>query len=614
MLLNRRNLLAGAGIAGVAAAFPALAAGTPAAPGDEAAAKTLASIAEEILATFPDNATTLGIDAGTRAELKAKLTDRSATGDRRHRAAARSRLLALKAIDRSALSSQIELDVDVAQAAYQLAHDGWEALPGGDVAILNQNISYRSTPYIVSQGTGAFAEVPDMMESKHEIAMRGDADAYLARLEAYAGSLDAETARIVADAGKGIVLPRFLLDITAGQLDAAAAQKVEEWSLIRSFVTKADKAGVAGTWSDSATAIATGKIAPALARQAATLTGLRPKAGDTPGMWSLPEAERAYAWLVEAGTTTRRTPEEVHQSGLEQVAALSAEMDVLLKAQGLTKGSVGARLAELGKRPDLLYPNTDAGRAELLGYLNRTVASIRGKMPQVFGKVVAGKLIVKRVPVSIEGGAPNAYAGAGSIDGKSPGNFYINLKDTSIWPRFSLPTLVSHEGIPGHVWQGEYTFSLPLVRTLLAFNAYSEGWALYAEQLTDEVGVYAEDPLAHLGYLQSMNFRASRLVADTGLHHKRWTMEQAMRWFGEATGYTASQCRSELNRYCAWPGQALGYKTGHNEINRLRSKAKATLGAKFDVKAFNDLTVGVGGVPLNVLERVVDNWATAARA
>ncbi|MGH6615359.1 DUF885 domain-containing protein [Sphingomonas sp.] len=614
MLLNRRHLLAGAGIAGVAATFPALAAGKAGAPGDAAATDALAAIAEEMLATFPDNATTLGIDTGKRSGLKAQLADRSAAGDASHRDAARARLRLLEAIDRSTLSTQVALDVDVVQAAYQLAVGGWAALPGGDVAILNQNVSYRSTPYIVSQGTGAFAEVPDMMESKHEIATRADADAYLARLEAYAASLDAETARIEADAAKGIVLPNFLLDITAGQLNSAATQPIADWGLIRSFAEKANKASVAGTWGESAASVARDKIAPALTRQAAALTKLRDKASETPGMWKLPDAERAYAWLVEAGTTTKRTPEEVHQSGLEQVATLSAEMDVLLKAQGLTKGSVGARLAELGKRPDLLFPNTDAGRAELLGYLNHTVAGIRGKMPQVFGKVVAGNLIVKRVPTSIEAGASNAYAGAGSIDGKSPGNFYINLKDTSIWPRFALPTLVSHEGIPGHVWQGEYTYSLPLIRTLLAFNAYSEGWALYAEQLTDEVGAYAADPLAHLGYLQSMNFRACRLVADTGLHHKRWTMEQAMRWFGEATGYTTSQCRTELNRYCAWPGQALGYKTGHNEINRLRAKAKTALGARFDVKQFNDLVVGVGGVPLSVLGRVVDSWTAKAMA
>ncbi|WP_034161283.1 DUF885 domain-containing protein [Sphingomonas sp. ERG5] len=614
MLLNRRNILAGAGIAGVAATLPAFAAGKAAAPGDAQTVETLGGIAEEMLATYPDGATTLGIDTGKRIALKAKLTDRSQAADMRHRDACSARLKQLSAIDRSTLSPQVALDTDVVQAAYQLAADGWKALPAGDVAILNQNYSYRSTPYIVSQGTGAFAEVPDMLESKHEIATKADADAYLARLEAYAVSLDAETARIGADAAKGVILPRFLLDITATQRSAAVAQKAEEWSLISSFAAKATKAGIAGNWGDSAAAIATGKIAPALARQGAALTGLRDKASDTPGMWSMPDAERAYAWLVEAGTTTRRTPEEVHQSGLEQVKALSAEMDGLLKAQGLTQGSVGARLAELGKRPDQLYANTDAGRAELLSYLNRVVVGIRGRMPRAFGKVVEGKLIVKRVPVSIEGGAPNAYAGAGSIDGKAPGNFYINLRDTQIWPRFALPTLVCHEGIPGHVWQGEYTYSLPLIRTLLAFNAYSEGWALYAEQIADEVGAYADDPLAHLGYLQSMNFRACRLVADTGLHHKRWTMEQAMRWFGEATGYTASQCRSELNRYCAWPGQALGYKTGHNEINRLRTKARKTRGAAFDVKAFNDLVVGVGGVPLNVLERVVDNWAAKTKA
>jgi uncharacterized protein (DUF885 family) len=227
---------------------------------------------------------------------------------------------------------------------------------------------------------------------------------------------------------------------------------------------------------------------------------------------------------------------------------------------------------------------------------------------------VRGNLVIKRVPPEIEEGAPGGYAAAGTIDGSVPGNYYINLRDTSIWPRFSLPTLTYHEGIPGHIWQGEYTYKLPLIRSLLAFNAYSEGWALYAEQLADELGVYDEDPLGRLGHLQSLAFRACRLVVDTGLHSKRWTRARATEWFAATHGSTVEEVSSEVDRYCAWPGQACGYKVGHSEINRLRDKAKAALGARFDYRAFNDALVLGGNVPLTLLERVIDGHIAAAAA
>ena len=218
------------------------------------------------------------------------------------------------------------------------------------------------------------------------------------------------------------------------------------------------------------------------------------------------------------------------------------------------------------------------------------------------------------MPVEIEAGAPGGYAGPGTIDGSGPGNYYIKLRDTSIWPRHALPTLSYHEGIPGHIWQGEYTFKLPLVRSLLAFNAYSEGWALYAEQLASELGVYEGDPVGRLGYLQSIAFRACRLVVDTGIHAKRWTREYAINWFATTNGSTVEEVQSEVDRYCAWPGQACGYKVGHSEILRLRDKAKAALGDRFDLRLFDDAVVLGGNVPLTVLGRNIDAHIAARTA
>src|SRR5690606_17467045 len=238
--------------------------------------------------------------------------------------------------------------------------------------------------------------------------------------------------------------------------------------------------------------------------------------------------------------------------------------------------------------------------------LHGRVEDIRKRLPRAFTTLVRGNLEIKRMPPEVEPGAPGAYGGPGTVDGKVPGKFWINLGDMSIWTTYNLPTLVYHEAIPGHVWQGEYTFGLPLARSLLAFNAYSEGWALYAEQLADELGVYDGDPLGRLGYLQSIAFRACRLVVDTGLHARRWTRDQAIQWFASTNGSGLEEVTSEVDRYCAWPGQACGYKIGHSEINRLRNKAQKALGNKFDFRKFNDAVVMGGDVPMVVLARNID--------
>ncbi len=600
MKMDRREFIAATGAA-LALANPVARAAS--ADPDAAVQALLAELAEELLADYPESATSLGIDRGERAALKAKLTDRSARGQERIAQRVAKRLERLKAIDTSGLGEGTLIDVDVMRTAHEFAREGF-AFPYGDVAFLNLNWSWRNAPYVVAQNTGAFLEIPSLLDEAHTIETRRDADAYLARLEAYAGQLDGETERLEEAAARKVIAPDFLLDKTLTQLGIARGGNISEWPLVTSVARRTER--MRGDYAAKATKIAAEKIAPALDRQLAELKAHRRRATSDAGVWKLPQGEAYYAWTLRAATTTRMTPEEIHELGREELSALHAEMDAILKRQGLTRGTVGERMTALGKDERFRFADSDEGRAELMRYLHERVADIRKRLPRAFATLVPGNLEIKRMSPEVEPGAPGAYGGAGTIDGTVPGKFWINLHNMNIWTTYNLPTLTYHEAIPGHVWQGEYTFELPLHRSLLAFNAYSEGWALYAEQLADELGVYDGDPFGRLGYLQSIAFRACRLVVDTGLHAKRWTREQAIQWFASTNGSSVDEVRSEVDRYCAWPGQACGYKVGHSEINRLRTKAQEALGAKFDLRRFNDAVLKGGNVPMVVLARNIE--------
>lgn len=606
MSTNRRDFLVSAGAAIAAAHLPARASSADA---DASAQKLLAEFAEELLVNYPESATGLGIDNGARAALKSKLADRSAAGQEAiaHRIA--RRLERMQSIDTSKLSDAARVDVDVMRTAHEFAAEGFK-FPYGDVALLNSSWSWRNAPYVVAQNTGAFLEIPGMLDEQHTIETRADAEAYLARLEAYAGQLNGETGRLKSAAAQGVIAPDFLLDKTLRQLKLARSGDVEEWSLVASLAKRTQK--ISGAYAAQAAKIAKEKVAPALDAQLAELEAHRRRANSDAGVWKLPQGEAYYAWTLRAATTTRMTPDEIHDRGREELRALQSEMDAILKAEGMTQGTVGERMTALGKQERFRFEESDAGRTRLLAFLEERVRDIRSRMPRAFATLVPGNFEIKRMPPEVEPGAPGAYGGAGTIDGKVPGKFWINLHTLAVWTTYNLPTLTYHESIPGHVWQGEYTFKLPLSRSLLAFNAYSEGWALYAEQLANELGVYDNDPFGRLGYLQSIAFRACRLVVDTGLHAKRWTREQAIQWFATTNGSSVEEVTSEVDRYCAWPGQACGYKVGHSEINRLRTKAQAALGAKFDLRHFNDALVKSGGVPMVVLARNVDASIAAA--
>jgi len=299
--------------------------------------------------------------------------------------------------------------------------------------------------------------------------------------------------------------------------------------------------------------------------------------------------------------------------GQEELKQLHGQMDGILKSVGYTTGTVGERMTALAKDPKYQFADGDKGRAEILAFIDDRVKWIRAQLPRAFNTLVNPNMEVKRLPPEEEPGAPTAYGGAGSIDGKIPGRYWINLRTPALHSKFSLADLTFHESIPGHILQGEFTRTMPIIRQLLAFNAYSEGWALYAQQLADELGAYENDPVGKVGYLQAIAFRACRLVVDTGIHAKNWTREQGVRFFVEVNGSNEMEVASEVDRYCSWPGQACGNKVGHSEINRQRERAKTALGAAFDLKGFDDSLVLGGNVPLDVLARNVDEYVRAAK-
>jgi len=569
----------------------------------------LDSIAENLIRLSPESATSLGIDKGPRAALRYQLSDRSAIGQQRVRNTLAADLLRAQAIDTSGLSHSVRTSVEVVRSAYATALQGF-ALPYGDVAVGG----WRNTPYVVIQNVGAYLDVPRFLDSEHQIESAADAEAYLARLASYPRQLDGELDRIRAARGQKLIPPAFLLDKALPQLRQSAKGARDGGGLVESLVRRTKEKGIAGDWGARARAIARREIAPALDRQITELELQRTVAGNDPGMWARPRGDDFYRWALKASTTTSLTPDEIHQIGLSELRELQGRMDPILKSLGYTKGTVGERMQALGRDPRYKFAEGDPGRAEIMAFIEERLRIIRSKLPQMFNTLVRGNLEVRRLPPEEEPGAPGAYGGAGSIDGSIPGKFWINLRTTGLHTKFDLPDLTHHEAIPGHVWQGEYANQLPLIRTLLSFGAYSEGWALYAQQLADEFGVYDDFPAGRLGYLQGIAFRACRLVVDTGLHDKRWTREQAVRFFVEENGSKEEEVRSEVDRYCSWPGQACGYKVGHSEINRQRERAKAALGGKYDLRDFDDIVVKGGNVPLDVLARNVEEYIRTARS
>jgi uncharacterized protein (DUF885 family) len=607
-MLDRRAFLASSTAAiAVAAAggFEPLLAQAAASERDQALDRLLMGWFNEDMRENPGYATALGLDTGPLAALRGELGDNSQARADADRAKALRRKHELDSFGRDGLGTAGQLNYDIADFRAGSSAMGAAFHFGG---------GGRPAPYVVSQLGGAYYQVPDFLDTQHPIHDAQDADYYLSRLQEFATVLDQETDRIRHDAGLHVTPPDFVLDKTISNLRHLRDTPAAEGTMVRSIVRRTGAAHIAGDWGARATALVSGPIAQALDRQIAALEALRPNATHEGGCGRLPDGEAYYAWGIHANTTTDMTGEEIHQMGLQQVAEILGQIDPLLRAHGLTQGTVGARINALNGEADNLYPNTDEGRAAILAYLNEVLADIRPRLPRAFNHIPTAGLEIHRVPPAIEAGAPGGYYSGAPLDGSRPGIYYINLKDTHEWPKNGLKTLTYHEGVPGHHFQislSREQGALPIYRRAGGFSAYAEGWALYAEHLADELGVYDDDSLGKIGYLQSYLFRATRLVVDSGLHHKGWSREQAIDYMVGNGAQPQGAAVREIERYCVWPGQACAYKVGQTVIMGLRAEAERRKGDAFDVKAFHDAVLLGGSLPLTVLQQRVRAWMTA---
>ncbi|MFN6970859.1 MAG: DUF885 domain-containing protein [Rheinheimera sp.] len=531
----------------------------------------------------------------------AKLDDRSQQAGDAQQAKLTADLATLRQYDREEMSEQEKLSYDMLE--WFMAHSA-------------EGEQWRYHGYPVNQLFGVQNSLPNFMVNSHPLYDLTDAEHYIARLEQFQRVFLQVVEDLQIRANKGVIPPRFVLEKVLIEMQGFTAGAIEEQLLYTHF---SDKVGnINGIDAETATALKQ-KVASAIETSVLPgyqhlteyLQALLPQTTTDAGVWKLPNGEAYYAYLLKEHTTTDLSPMQIHQLGLAEVARIQQQMLAILQAQGVSGDHVPTMMKALGDDPRFLYPDTAEARLQILADYKTILADINTRLDGAFNIRPKADMDVQRVPEFSEKTAPGAYYNAPAMDGSRPGVFYANLYNIKATPKFSMKTLAVHEGIPGHHFQiaiQQELQGLPTFRKILPFTVYAEGWALYTEQLMAERGLYQDDPFGDLGRLQDELFRAIRLVVDTGIHHRRWTREQAIDYMAGNSGLAASDVEAEIERYIVMPGQACAYKIGMLKILELRSKAQAALGEKFTLTDFHDVVLKNGSMPIAILERVVEQY------
>jgi uncharacterized protein (DUF885 family) len=472
------------------------------------------------------------------------------------------------------------------------------------------------SPFIVNQINGPLIDIPRIMQNDQPITTEQEALDYIARLAQFDQLAASIIEKQAADAAQNWLPSKVTLQGAIKYLKGFTRIPADQHSFVSVFREKIDKIESLSTekkqsLTSQVIAEVSQVVYPAYQSVEKASEQLLAKARTESGIWAQPKGSAYYQDAIKQLGDSELTPTQIHQLGLDEVARISSSMDNILQEQGYKKGSVGERMVALNEEPRFLYEDSKAGREELLSDINGYIIEVTTKMAPVFKTTPSYQVEVKAFPVEVQDGAPGGQYTSPAVDGSKPGIYWINLRDMKANPKFGLKTLTYHEANPGHHWQIALNLDqaeLPFLRRIAPYNAYAEGWALYSEQVAYELGMYENDPFGDLGRLQAELFRAVRLVVDTGLHDKRWTREQAITYMSEQTGSAESDVVAEIERYMAWPGQALGYKLGMLKILSLREQAKARLGDKFDLAEFHDVVLLNGAVPMAVLSRNINHW------
>ncbi|MFC6635096.1 DUF885 domain-containing protein [Microbulbifer taiwanensis] len=535
----------------------------------------------------------------------AHLDDVSEAEGRRQMEMIRDELAVLREYDRAALEGQDAVSYDIFEYFLNDMIEG-------------ERWQYHDYP--LNQMSGEQNQLPEFLAEIHQINNVKEADFYLSRLGEVDRKFDQVLEGLRIREERNIIPPRFVIDSVLEEMRGFIGVPAAENILYTSLVERLDKveelpAGERERILSSGEALIQSDVYPAYENLIAYYEALQPRAQGNHGVWSLPDGGDYYAYKVRSHTTSDMTPEQVHNIGLAEVARIEGEMNRIFAAQGLDSGTIGERFAQLNEQPQFLYEASDAGRERIIADYQTIIDEIDAGLGDYFDVKPAMGVEVRRVPEFKEEGSAGAYYNPPAMDGSRPGVFYANLRDVHETKKFGMRTLAYHEAVPGHHFQlaiAQELEGVPTFRKLGLFTAYAEGWALYAEQVAKEAG-FQENPYDDLGRLQAEMFRAVRLVVDTGMHHKRWSREEAIGYMAEKTGMTETEVTTEIERYLVWPGQALAYKAGMMKILELREKAHTALGDAFDIRQFHNVVLTNGAMPMAVLESQVNDWIANRR-
>jgi uncharacterized protein (DUF885 family) len=586
------------------------AADTPAAESaDSAFDRVLDDMTRAFFYHHPELATKFGVSELVVPRTAHRLMSRSINGETGRREELGAALERMQAIDPADLSGDRPRTHAIVVTLMAGALAPAEVVEYGTTI---DGFGFWYLPYTINQLSGPTVDIPNFLNNQQPVGNAEEAEAYLLRLAAVEAALDGALESFRSAVSQGAIPPDFVIDKSLAVVEAFIAAPPEENPVYTSYLERLDAAGVedAAASAERALLIVSEQVIPAYRRIGDYLGEIRPSAPHEAGIWRLPRGEALYAAMIRHMTDTDRSPEEVHQVGLDEVERITSEMDAILQGEGYTEGSVGERMQQLNAEERFVYPNTADGKAALIRDAREQIEGISEVLPQWFATIPKHPVEVRPVPEFSQDSAPTGYYNQPAEDGSRPGVYWLNVRDTAMHPRFALPTLTYHESIPGHHLHFSTAVeqeSAPLV-TAIWSNAAGEGWALYAEQLAAEMGMYDDDPYGDLGRLQAELHRAVRLVVDTGMHAKKWSREQAIDYMVGVEGVEEGTAVSEVERYAVWPAQALGYKLGMLKILELRAEARRTLGDEFDIRAFNDTVLHVASTPLPHIEAAVQDW------